>query len=159
MARDVKLFFDSDTLEGDVAYQYGDLIREEGLLTAVFISLYTDRRASVNDVIDNPDEKKGWWGDLAPDTGDRIGSKLWQYERSTTTKETLVKVKQAIKDCLQWMIDDEVAKKIEVTTERFGIPGNDRLGATIKIYRRKENESITIKFDDLWEAEYAISGG
>ncbi len=159
MARDVKIIFNSETLTGDVFYEFGDLTREEGLITAVLISLYTDRRASSGDVIDNPEDKKGWWGDLVPDTGDRIGSKLWQYSRSKTTQDTLVKVKKILKECLQWMIDDGVAKKIEVTTERFGTVGNDKLGAIIKIYRRKEDESLTIKFDDLWEAEYAVSGG
>jgi len=156
MARDIKIVFDSGTLEGDIFYEYGDLTREEGLYSAVLISLYTDRRASVNDVIDNPVDKKGWWGDLVPDAGDRIGSKLWQYSRSKTTQEVLINVKKIIKECLQWMIDDGVAKKIEVSTEKFGTPGNYRLGAEIKIYRRKEDESLNIKFDDLWEAEYAL---
>ena len=157
MARDIKLAFDGiSILSGsDIEYKNGDLVREEGLVTAVLISLYTDRRASKDDEIDNQNDKRGWWGDLAPETGDRIGSKLWQYERSTSSQSNITKIKQAIENCLQWMIDDGVAKKIIVSLEKFGEAGNYRLGAAISIYKSDGTET-TVKFDDLWEATYAI---
>lgn len=159
MARDIKLFFDTYLLTGDVKYQNGDLVREEGLETAVMISLYTDRRASESDILDDPNDKRGWWGDLVPDTGDRIGSKLWQHDRDKSTDQNIIKIKQAVKECLQWMIDDGVANKIEVTAEKFGEAYNYRLGITTKIYRRFSDKPYIIKFDDLWEAEYESSGG
>jgi len=151
MAQDILLQFEKDFLEGDIEYLNGDLVREPGLKTAVMISLFTDRRAGANDVLDNPNDKRGWWGDLIPDSGDRIGSKLWQHERSKVTQETILGVKKAIEECLKWMVEDRVAKKIEVTVEKFGDVGNYRLGATIKIYKSINGEE-EIKFDDLWEA-------
>ncbi len=155
MAVDISILLDSETFEGDITYQAGDLVREKGLSTAVLISLLTDRRASTDDVIDDPTDKKGWWGDLVPDVGDRIGSKLWQHERSKTTNADQIKIRKAMEESLQWMIDDGVAKKIIITTERFGVAGNYRLGATIKIYKTFGGEEV-IKFDDLWEAQLAI---
>jgi phage gp46-like protein len=151
MANDIALEFNNLLLEGDMNYLNGDLVREQGLKTAVMISLFTDRRASKNDKLDIENDKRGWWGDLAPDTGDRIGSKLWQYERSKVTNETMLKVKQTIEECLKWMIEDSVAKKIEVTVEKFGDVGNYRMGVTIKIYKSIDGVE-SIKFDDLWRA-------
>ena len=151
MARDIKMIWDSDFLKGDLEFQEGDLTREEGLTTAVLISLYTDARAREDDDIDNPNDKRGWWGDQVNESP--IGSKLWQLERSKTTTETLVKTKQYILDALQWMIDDEVAQNIEVNVERFGTPGNDRLGFEVKIYQSDGNLTA-LKFDDLWKGEF-----
>ena len=93
MATDIKIKFNPETLEGDFEYKTGDLTREEGLGTAVLISLFTDRRADPDDNIDNPDDKKGWWGDLAPNKGDKIGSKLWQFDRSKTDQNTINRIK------------------------------------------------------------------
>jgi phage gp46-like protein len=155
MAQDIELKFDEVFLEGDIEYLNGDLVRESGLKTAVMISLFTDRRAGINDPLDNPNDKRGWWGDLIPDNGDRIGSKLWQYERSKVTQEVVLKVKQSIEECLKWMVEDQVAKSIEVIVEKFGEVGNYRLGVTIKIYKSIDGEE-EIKFDDLWEAQLAI---
>jgi phage gp46-like protein len=151
MARDIKFIWDSTFLEGDLELDNGDLTREEGLSTAVLISLFTDARADEDDEIDDPDDKRGWWGDLTGDD-EPIGSKLWQYNRAKTTQETLIKVKKTIEDCLQWMIQDGVAEKIDVITERFGTPGNDKLGVEIKIYQSDGNETA-LKFDDLWKGE------
>ena len=151
MAEDIKIEFDPLTFEGDIAYQNGDLTRESGLSTAVMISLFTDRHADDSDIIDDPTDKRGWWGDLCPDVSDNIGSKLWQYERSKSTTENINAIKKTISDSLQWMIDDQVAKKIDITAEKFGDVGNYRLGIIIQIHK-SSGGTETIKFNDLWEA-------
>jgi phage gp46-like protein len=146
MARDIKMIWNENFLEGDFALNDGDLLREEGLTTAVLISLFSDARADEDDEIDDPNDKRGWWGDLVSETP--IGSKLWQFERAKTTQTVIVKFKEAIENCLQWMIDDEVVEKIDVTVER----NNNRLYFKILLYQSDGNKTA-YKFDDLWRME------
>jgi len=150
MASDIKFIWDKVFFEGDLALNNGDLLREEGLTTAVLISLFSDRRADEDDEIDDPNDQRGWWGDLL--SSSPIGSKLWQFDRSKTTQTVIVKVKQAVEECLQWLIDDGVAIKIDVQIEKFGEPGNYRLGMDIKIYQSDGNTKA-LTFNDLWEKE------
>ncbi len=152
MASDIKFIWDTVFFEGDLALNNGDLLRENGLTTAVLISLFSDRRADEDDEIDNPNDKRGWWGDLISPTP--IGSKLWQYTRSKTTQTVIVKIKQAVEECLQWLIDDGVAVKIDVQIEKFGEIGNYRLGMDIKIYQSDGNIKA-LAFNDLWKMEVA----
>ena len=78
MAKDIKIKYDNDLMEGDIDFLNGDLIREDGLETAVLISIFTNKRALDSDNLINPGEKRGWWGDLVSDIeGDKIGSKFW----------------------------------------------------------------------------------
>lgn len=154
MASDIKMIWDSENITADMLFQNGDLLREEGLETAVLMSLFSDRRAEEKDEIDNKNDRRGWWGDQTAGLTDQIGSRLWIIERAKTTSQTVVLAKQYVKEALQWMLDDGVASKINVMTERFGNPGEDKLGITIEIY--KINGQIEVfEFDDLWTAQFA----
>jgi len=149
MAKDIYMEFDTVSLDGDLVIENGDLKREEGLSTAVMISLFTDARADDSDPYDNND-RKGWWGDLVSEVdGDNIGSKLYLLDRSKITDETTVNAKQYIIDALQWMIEDEVAESVEVDTWIFGSKGNERLGTKIQIFKKEGNDEV-FTFDDLW---------
>lgn len=149
MARDIKLEFNTDFFEGDVILGNGDLEREEGLGTAVLMSLFSDRLADDSDNYDNND-KKGWWADaLLPDEGDLIGSRLYLLDRAKTLPNTEVKAKEYIYEALEWMIDDGIAEEVEIDTFTFGESWNKRLGAVIKIYRTSGNLE-QFKFNDLW---------
>jgi phage gp46-like protein len=150
MANDIKIIWDKNNFTGDFQLNNGDLLREKGLATAALISILTDRRASDDDINDDPNDKRGWWGDLVSPTP--IGSKLWLLDRSKTTPDILVKAKQYIEECLQWMIDDEVAIKIEVFVERQGNLESNILVYEVKIHESFENVT-TLKFDDLWIME------
>jgi phage gp46-like protein len=150
MANDIKMIWDNTFLEGDFELGLGDLTRDDGLETAVLISLFSDRRAEDDDEIDDINDRRGWWGDNVSLTP--VGSKLWQLDRSKTTQKTVVLTKQYIEDCLEWMIDDDVAEKIEVNVERQGNPGQDRLSVEIKIYQVDKNIKA-LRFDDLWKME------
>lgn len=150
MARDIKFIWNETFLEGDLELNNGDLTREEGLSTAILISLFTDARADDDDDIDDPNDRRGWWGDMVSDTP--IGSKLWQFDRAKTTQTNITKFKKTIEDSLQWLIDDGVAAEITVDVYRSGTEGNDRLNFEIKIYQTDGNQTA-YKFDDLWNME------
>lgn len=143
---DIRITWDVGLMEGDFNFDIDiqDLESSTGLQTAVIISLFTDRRARDDDELPDPNnsDRRGWWGDLPSPLveGDQIGSRLWLLCREKTIESVLVRAKQYAKEALQWMIDDGVAVKIEVETERQGIPGQDILALKVLIYREFGNQ-------------------
>ena len=141
VVNDIQIAWDSTYQEGDFSFSIDDqdLESDNTLKTAVIISLFTDRRAKPDDILPdlNNSDKRGWWGDLAsPEVeGDQIGSRLWLLNREKTEESVLVRAKQYVEESLKWLVDDEVAVKVVVETERQGVVGNDRLAIGVKIYR------------------------
>jgi len=141
MPKDIRISWDIGLMEGDFIFDEAiqDLEGDEGLETAVIISLFSDRRAKPDDILPDPNntDLRGWWGDLTGPfvAGDQIGSRLWLLSREKTLNSVLVRAKQYAEEALQWMIEDGVAVKIEVETERQGTPGRDILALLVKIYQ------------------------
>lgn len=137
--KDIRVSFDTSLLQGDFLFDSDlqDLESESGIESAVIVSLFTDRRAEDDDILPDPQstDRRGWWGDLTADiTGDQIGSRLWLLSREKTLESVLIRAKEYAEESLQWMLDDNIVEKIEVETQRQGIPGNDVLALGIKIY-------------------------
>lgn len=153
MAKDIKLQYDNDIGEYDIVLGNGDLLREEGLETAILISLFTDRRAEKDDPLKNTGEYKGWWGDQLNEDNDKIGSRLWLLD-GKTTQQNIKLAENYIREALQWLLDDGVAVKIDIEIERQGIVGNDILSCGIKIYY-KDGTTEAFKFYDLWDKQVA----
>lgn len=107
----------------DVMLAGADLLADDGLETAVLISLFCDARADSADELPEPNGKRrGWWGDQFSDArGDRTGSKLWLLWRAKRTAETLERARQYCVDALQWMIADGVAASVTVATSFISI--------------------------------------
>ena len=78
---------------------------------------------------DSSGDKRGWWADTSDD---KIGSKLWLLMRTGTTADISSRAEKYIKECLDWMIVDGLAKSIDVIAERSG---NDTLLITIQIFQ------------------------
>jgi len=94
------------------------LVRDDGLETAVLISLFTDRYLAESELPDGADSQRGWWGDeFLPITGDKIGSKIWAFSRAKINGETASALQVRAKQALNWMIQDGVASKIDVSTQ------------------------------------------
>ena len=148
MPKDVRISWDLGLMEGDFIFDEvtQDLEYDEGLETAVIISLFTDRRANFDDILPDSSNRdfRGWWGDLASPLieGDQIGSRLWLLEREKTLKTVLVRAKQYAEEALQWMIEDRIATKIEVDVERQGIEGQDVLALQVRIRQAEGIEKI-----------------
>lgn len=117
------------------------------LVRAVIVSLFTWRRANPDD--DLPaDLRMGWWGDTFPTIpNDRIGSRLWLLSRSTLTPETVAKAKEYAQEALQWLIDDGVAARVDVQTERQGL---STLAIGVRIYKSDGTVPLDVRFTDVW---------
>ena len=132
---DAALHWDNDVYAGDVGLAGADLVREDGLRTAVLVSLFTDRRAEPGDVPEGEDPR-GWWGDAIGEGGDRIGSRLWLLRRSKQTPDVPVLAEGYVREALEWMAEDGVADQTDVSAQwvRQGLLGLDltisRGGAT-----------------------------
>lgn len=148
---DVKLIIKDRCFELDLTK--GDLTKDDGLETAVAISLFTDQRVSSDELPSGETSKRGWFGDLFPEVDqDKIGSKLWLLERSKRVTETLRKFEDYCREALQWLIEDGVSDSITVTAS---YDENFHLSCEIKISRPKNRES---RFQLLWDKQELKAG-
>jgi phage gp46-like protein len=112
---DVKLVFDSDTLEADVEIEAGDLRADNGLETAIILSLFCDARATDEELERlGADDPRGWWGDALSELGDEYGSRLWLLAREKETPETARRAKEYAERALAWFKEDGVAESVTV---------------------------------------------
>lgn len=119
------------------------------LTRAVIISLFTWRRANPDDVIEG--QKMGWWGD-ATVSNDRIGSRLWLLAREKVLPSTINRAREYAIEAMQWLIDDGVASRVDVSAERFGIDG---IALLVTIYRT-DGSKTALRFDNAWEIIRAV---
>lgn len=126
--------------------------RETLLRRAVTISLFTWRRASTDDVVDDSD-RRGWWGDALPSVaGDKIGSRLWLLQRRTLTGETLKDAQGYAEESLSWMKEDGIVAAVQVTVER---QGNDRMNMLVRL-TESTGETLDLAFEDTWSLINAV---
>lgn len=139
---------------GDVVVVGGDIDRDDGLQTAVILSLFTDRRCTPDDLPAEETDLRGWWGDVVPAVaGDQTGSLLWLLRREKQLASVVSKARDYAQQALQWMIDDKVASKVVVEAEivRQGWLG---IGVTIT---RPRGAQVSFRYDYAWQAQQ--SGG
>lgn len=134
----------------DYAIAQIGLAEDDGLDTAVILSLFTDRRAEADDAIpDGSSERRGWWADsLADVENDQIGSRLWLLSREKQLPSVLVKAKGYIEEALAWLVSDGVAKAVNVETF---IPRAGILGAQIEIVK-PDGQTARYRFENFWSA-------
>lgn len=111
---DIKLFLNDAINEGIAPkIENGDFVSDDGLETAVIISLFTEGRVSVEQLPQGQLSRKGWWGDEFSEVDkDRIGSRLWTLKREKRTTEVLRKFEDYSIEALNWMKEDGVAASI-----------------------------------------------
>ncbi len=122
------------------------------LTRAVQISLFTWRRANVDDVLDD-DQRFGWWGDSFPSVADdRIGSRLWLLRRVKLTAQTQLDAEFYAREALQWLIDDGHIRAVEIQTARL-----DDQRLNLRIYLAlADGERLDINLNNSWQVTYAV---
>lgn len=144
---DVSTLWDVQNGRGDWAISGADLQSGNDLITALFISIFTDRSALASDVIpDGSNDRRGWLGDLGEDVP--IGSRLWLLDRAKQTPDTLARAKEYIAEALQWMIDDGVAGSIDLYVE-WTKPG--MLGCKVTLYQPGKKAPTFLEFNWAWQ--------
>lgn len=100
---------------GDIALSGADLASDDGLDTAVTLSLLLDRRAQPSDGIPDDVDPRGWWGDTySAISGDAIGSRLWTLQREKQLSSVARRAHDYAVEALQWLVDDGVASAVNV---------------------------------------------
>lgn len=94
------------------------LAQEDGLESMVFLSLFSDARASEDDGLSDGSDLRGWIGDqYLFEPGDSFGSRLWTLTggRIDVAQEKAPEICVA---ALQWLIDDGYLAAVEIEVER-----------------------------------------
>ncbi|MHB1227678.1 MAG: phage GP46 family protein [Desulfurivibrionaceae bacterium] len=134
----------------DVGLTGPDLATDDGLETAVLVSLFTDRRAEPDDRLpDGSDDRRGWWGDtFADQPNDLIGSRLWLLCREKQTSAVVERAREYAKEALAWLIADGAAKSVTVEAE---IATTGVLALAIEI-ERPDTSRVSYRYSYAWEA-------
>ena len=143
---DIDTVWPAGGLTGDWALAGPDLASGHDLVSAVTLSLYTDRQADPDDTIpDGTEDPRGWVGDA---DGDRpLGSKLWLRSRSVLTDKLLLTAADDIREALQWLLDDGVVSSIDVEVSRGGVR---RLNAVVTL-SRTGGQPVKLEFAWAWQ--------
>lgn len=154
MSGDLALTWSADLGAADLTVGTGDYLTDDGLRTAVLLSLFTDRRAEDGDVLpDGETDRRGYWADAVSEVeGDRMGSRLWLLGRAKNTADTFGRAEEYSREALAWLIADRVAASVEVTAEQFGDP--PALGLSVNVVR-PTGRAVSFRFGRAWSAEGA----
>ena len=145
---DVALVPTGETL--DLVLEEGDLRPEDGLRTALLVSLFSDGLADADDPLpDSGSDRRGWWAAevLEADRAIGWGSRLWLLERSKLTNATLVAAEEYALDALSWLVRAGIAERVEASASRLDL---GVLFLEVRLVRGSATERA-----DLWEAELA----
>lgn len=139
---------------GDLAVSGPSLEEDDGLETAVAISLFTDRRVREGEQLprtalpsDAAIERRGWWGDSFPPVeGHMTGSRLWTLVREKQTDAVAERAREMALEALQWMVEDGIARAVNVNAEIVS-PGV--LGFEVEIVR-SDKPMAQYRFESFW---------
>lgn len=132
---DLALKFDATRLACDVVITDGDLVIEASPLAPMLVTMFSDRRAEVDDVLPagvSPlaapaswDERRGWVGDALDRSGRRIGNRLWLLDREHDDEATRRRAEAYVAEGFTWATDEYgITPEIEVVwidREKLGI--------------------------------------
>lgn len=145
---DLALILSADGIRADLAFK-GDLVTDDGLRTAIITSVWTDARATDDDLARfgrEGEDPRGWWADSVVPVvaGDNTGSLLWLLERAKQTEETRRIAQDMVSRALGWLVEDKIAKSVDVTAKW--------IGAGVLAWRASLVKVDGSRFDVDWQA-------
>ena len=131
---DLILFFPPDEGPADLGFAGGDLRVGDGLLEAVWLSLFTDVRAPDHVAIEDEDRRGNWRDALAARP---LGSLLWTLQREKQTEETRLRAKQICDQALAWMpgSDEPAVRDVTAVATRVSYPRRGVMGIDVTLTR------------------------
>jgi phage gp46-like protein len=121
MPQDIKLFQDSDGLF-DIDFQNGDFALTDGLDSALYMSTFYKQRATASQV-SVPEYREGHFTDIFnEDINYQIGCYLWLYTKQSRLDDRILSLVEdtIINDGLQWLIDDNIVRNVNVEAVQNG---------------------------------------
>ncbi len=152
---DIALTWDATQWSGDAALIAGDLATDDGLRSAMIISLFTDARARPDDELPQAGaDPRGWWGDCGnADPIDRMGSRLWLLDRAKLTPAVALRARDIVLEALNWLLSDGVVRELTIETAILPVGPSRGSGALAitAIVTRPEGPARQ-RYDFVWEA-------
>ena len=131
----------------DIEIEHNGLSFDEGLVSLVYICLFTDARADASDIIpDGTDDRRGWCGNSYSDF--EWGSKLWLLDREKLTEDVRLRAENYARLAMQPLLRNGYARNAQVIAT---IPRMYVLGLTITLTRPDKTE-LTVEIKKRWEA-------
>lgn len=139
--------FDLELVDGAIG-------TDNGLSTALMISLFTDARARGDDPIPAGADRRGWWGDAYnSDPDDRIGSRLWTLAREKLTAATALRARDIAREALDWLVTDQVVSTLDVDVMLYPPDAARPSGAMlISVTLARPDGPARERFDFVWDA-------
>ena len=145
---DIALKLINNCFDIEVDESISDLTADNGLETALAISLFTDKRVEDDDLPQGHKSKRGWWGDMYPVVDqDKIGSRMWTLYPGKTTTETLRRSEDFAKEATNWLIEDGIASAVNVLSE---YNTNKHLISNVDVVKP---DGITSRYEVLWDEQ------
>lgn len=153
------LLLDLTDSGADLLIVDGELVADEGLETAIIVSLFSDARADADDllpeesqIVDSPPyvrEVRGFWADTPED---RWGSKLYLLSRTKATADTANRAARFAEEALGWLLSNGIASRLDVDAEFLEALTDDGrldkvLSLTIGISR-----GTSSRWSSVWDA-------
>lgn len=148
---DLRFVIQTNSTTADIEILNGDFRQANYLETAVLVSLFSNRRASDDELetysrgSTKPELNAGLWIDTYRDAI-KYGSGFWLLYREKKTQETLSRFEEYSREALQWLIDDGVAKSVNASASFVG----DLLTLIVTI-TKENNEAFVATFDFVWD--------
>ena len=116
----------------DLSVENGDLAKTDSLDTAIYMSVFCEKRA---EKINNQMNKRGHFtNQFSPVSGYQVGSLFWLYtEQARNTDANLSLIQSSIKDGLKWLIEDKILSKIDVNATKSGTGVNVEINLINKL--------------------------
>lgn len=137
VSSDIKLN-QGDDGNWDIDFANGDFELTNGLDTALYMSVLSDKRASVTEVTE-PTLRRGHFTNEFSIVEDyQVGSKLWLYtEQAKNTDDNLLLIESTVLEGLSWMTEDNIISKAQVVTTR----GLSRVNIEVNLTNKTQEES------------------
>jgi len=116
---------------GEITLDHGQPVMDEGLATAVYLSLFAGP----------------YWGNTCVPANEALSSTFDDLMRKPLTNQTRLDIIEATKTALQWLVDENISSEITVEAEIFASTG---LYLDISIA-----EGGNIRYTLNWRAEEA----
>ncbi len=138
----------------DLVIENGDLKPDNSFETSVLISFFSDRFVEIEDLPFGSTDPKGWWADLiSKPLTDLIGSRLWTLDRAKTNTTLEASLEEFARECLNWMIEDGIADRLEVIATTIS---RERTDVAVRIFKPDGDD---IPFQFVWDGQELNVGG